>query len=70
MTRIQYIITEPRHAGEGRHLGSYPDVATAYRAAIKRGALTVYLHCPNDFPVKMFNENDTHGMAWCSGGAS
>jgi hypothetical protein len=66
MTRYQYIIVPPRHANEGRHIGEYPDVATAYHAAKKRGAGAVYLHCPDDFPITMNGPDDTHGMAWCA----
>lgn len=53
LTRYQYIIVPSSHAEEGQHLGEYPDVASAYHAAIKRGAGDVYLHCPNDLPLKM-----------------
>jgi hypothetical protein len=65
MTRYQYIIVPPSHADEGRHLGCYPDVASAYRAVIAKGGVA-YLHCPEDFPIKMRDANDTHGLAWRS----
>jgi hypothetical protein len=41
-------------------------VAAAYHAAIKKGARVVYLHHPDDFPLEMWDANDTRGMAWCS----
>ena len=66
MTRHQYIVVPSSHAGKGRHVGTYPDVATAYAAAIAKGADAVYLHCPNDFPFLMTNASDTRGVAWCA----
>jgi hypothetical protein len=62
---FQYIIVPPSHAREGRHVGTYPDVASAYHAAIRKGAALVYLHADTDFPFKMRDANDTRGMAWC-----
>jgi hypothetical protein len=65
MARLgQYIIVPPSHAHEGRHIGSYLDVATAYHAAIAKGAASVYLHSDNDFPRKMRDANDTRGETW------
>ena len=65
MTRFQYIIV-PEYTGKGRHVGDYPDVASAYAAAVAKGAPYVYLHHPDDFPLKMAHAADTCGMAWCS----
>ena len=65
MSRYQYIIAPPSHSTAGRHVGSYPDVASAYRDAIKRGAEAVYLHHPDDFPVRMRDAEDT--PAWGNG---
>jgi hypothetical protein len=64
---VQYIIVpHKRHRAEGeRHVGSYPDVATRYRAIIKKGGIP-YLHTERDFPFKMFDANDTRGEEWCA----
>jgi hypothetical protein len=65
-TLTQMIIGPPRqnYSGLTTLIGEYPDVATAYHAARNKGAPTVYLHCPDDFPVSMTGPNDTRGLSW------
>jgi hypothetical protein len=57
----QYIIAPAGHAGEGKHVGEYPDVASAWHAAKSKGAEVVYLHAPNDSPLSMTGPSDTRG---------
>jgi len=64
VTRYQYIIVPPSHAAEGRHVGTFPDIASAYHAALKRGADAVYLFSPDGFPFVMRDASDTRGIAW------
>jgi hypothetical protein len=60
----QYIIAPAGHAGEGQHVGKYPDVASAWHAAKSKGTEVVYLHTPNDSPLSMTGPSDTRGLTW------
>jgi hypothetical protein len=67
MTRYQYTIT-PREVDAkdpgNRLVGTYPDVETAFAAAIKKGIGLVYLFQPTDFPTKILHPEDLKGLEW------
>jgi hypothetical protein len=67
MVRLgHYTIVPPSRAHDGRHIGEYPDIWTAYHAAREKGAGSIYLYCADDFPFVMRGPDDTRGMAWCA----
>jgi hypothetical protein len=69
MTRYQYTIT-PRDVDakdpHNRLVGTYPDVETAYAAAIEKGVGLVYLYQSEDFPTKIFRPEELKGLEWDS----